>query len=82
MIHSTPYIPPTSLEVRMLRTLHDALEEKFKGVTEKVVADAKAQFEKELRAALGAAVLNLAHYYTVERMGENLVITVKMEGAK
>lgn len=77
-------IPVSSenLEQRLLRELHAALAHEIQKITETVISDAHATFEKEIRAKLGIAAINLANYYTVERIGGNLVITVRLEGAK
>lgn len=82
MIQPTTKISQDSMESRMMRELHAAIDDKLKKVTDQIVADAKQDFEIELRAAIGAVVVNLATYYSVERCGPDLVIHVKLEGTK
>jgi len=68
-----------SIEARMTRELHKGITERFEQIREQIVADAKQKFENELRAALGNVAINLASYYSVERIGGDLRITVKLE---
>jgi hypothetical protein len=79
MILPTANVPPESLEMRMMREIQKGLQAEFDKVLENIVADAKQQFEKELRAALGSVVCKLSSYYSVERVGGNLMIMVKLE---
>jgi len=47
---------------------------------EKVIEEAVAEFEEKVRKAVGQVVLQLSDYYSVERLGAELVIHVKIEG--
>jgi hypothetical protein len=75
-------IPQDSIESRMLRELSALLDDQVKKVTEKIIADAQEKFASEMRGKLVSIAINLANYYSVERSGGNLVITVKIEGLK
>lgn len=74
--------PAENFEQRLMRELLSHFEKEIKGLTEKIITDATQQFQNEVRMAVGKVVINLANYYTVERIGGNLVITVRLEGAK
>lgn len=82
MYHPTTSIPQDSIESRMMRSLLTSLDDQFKKLTEKIVANAKEQFENELRAKLGTVAINLASYYSVERSAGELIIRVQIEGKK
>ena len=82
MMQPTVNVPPESFENRLLREMLSALNKEMTKLTEKIIADATADFEKQVRASIGTVAINLANYYTVERQGGNMVITVRLEGAK
>jgi hypothetical protein len=63
-----------------MRDFHADIAKHVTNLKERVITDAVNQFEKDLRAKMGTVALNLANYYSVERMGGNLVITVRLEG--
>ena len=75
-------MPAESLEARFLREIRQALDEHIQELRAKVIADAMQKFEREVRASVGTFAINLAEYYSVERVGGNLQIIVKIEGQK
>jgi hypothetical protein len=74
--------PQEDLEQRLLRSIHDALDERVKKIKEQVMADAIVTFTDDMRAAIGTTAIKLSEYYSIERNGVNLVITVNMGGKK
>jgi len=73
-------VPQGTFEDRLMRDFHADIAKHVTNLKERVITDAVNQFEKDLRAKMGTVALNLANYYSVERMGGNLVITVRLEG--
>jgi hypothetical protein len=71
-----------SLEARFLREIHKALDEHISELREKVIANAMQEFERGVREQVGKFAINLAKYYSVERMGDNLQIVVTIAAQK
>jgi len=61
------------------RDILKALENTITEARQRVVKQAVEQFEKEIRVAVGQVAVSLANYYTVERIGAQLLIRVQME---
>lgn len=57
-----------------------ALAAAIKQYQEEVVQEATHVFEKRVREILARTVLNLSNYYAIDRVGANLLITVKIGG--
>lgn len=55
-----------------------ALAAAIRQYQEEVVQEATHIFEKRVREVLANTVLTLSNYYTVDRIGANLLITVKI----
>ena len=79
MISTNP-LPQETIESRLLREVHVAINNQVLELREWAIANAVKKFEEDLRAKVGTVAINLANYYSVERMGGNLVITVRLEG--
>jgi hypothetical protein len=79
MIQPTSHVPSETLEQRMMRSIHEALDKKLKELKEQIIRDAITTFDNELRAAVGTAAIKISEYYSMERLGPNLVITVRLE---
>lgn len=77
---STNPLPQETIESRLLREVHVAINNQVLELREWVIANAVKQFEEDLRAKVGTVAINLANFYSVERRGESLVITVRLEG--
>lgn len=60
----------------------DALEGESGRIKEEVIAEAKQNFEKKIREAVGNIAFSLAEMYSMEILGGNLVITVRIDKEK
>lgn len=72
-------VPPETIEARIMRDLHEAVIKQVADIRCRVITEASKKFEDELRTLIGSVALNLSTYYSVERIGGNMVITVKIE---
>lgn len=63
---------------KLERDIQASIQKQVFETKEKVMKMALQEFELSLRDLLGRTAINIANYFTVERMGQNLVITVKL----
>lgn len=66
-------------EYKIQRDIQRVLAEQIASAKEEVIKLAVKEFEHRIREVCAKTSINLANYYSVERMGANLLITVKME---
>ena len=66
-----------NLAREMVPAVHTMLQTRIAEATDIVIKEAVAEFEAKLRRAIAETVMGLSSYYDVERMGSNVVITVK-----
>ena len=64
---------------KTLRDITDGLQECVTRAKERVIQEAIAKFESEVRADIGRAAIAVANFYSVEKFAENLIITVRLE---
>jgi len=72
-------ITQSSTADALLSDLKKVLEQRIKDLKERIVKEAVAGFEKELREIVGRVTLDLSSYYSVERLGGDLRITVHIQ---
>lgn len=66
--------PETSMSTAIIAAVHSEAER----LRETAIQVAVANYEKELREALGKTAMGIASYYDVEKVGQRLIITVRM----
>ena len=66
-------------EDSVLRAVNTALQEHLAACKEQVIKDALTDLDKKLRDAAGRIAINLTNYFSVERHGPDLVITIRQE---
>lgn len=64
-----------TLERAVLSAIHDAANE----LQEAAIKQAVSEFERNLRKAVGSVAVDVANYFTIERMANQLVIRVQIE---
>jgi hypothetical protein len=64
-----------TLEAAVRQSVQAAARE----MQESLIKEAVLQFERDLRKAVGSVAVNVANYFTVERMQNQLVIRVQIE---
>ena len=62
--------------------IYTALEDETHKIKETAIKEAVSQFEDALRKSIGLVAIRLLDYYSVERIGSELVIHVKLEKEK
>ena len=62
-----------------LQAVNDALAKQVEGAKEQVIKQAVQEFEEKVRTAVGNVAIRVAEYYTVQMLGSQLIITVKLE---
>ena len=62
----------------MQRDIQKLIRDRILEAQEAVIKDAVADFEKVIRQIVGKVAINVSNYYSIERSGPNLVITVKV----
>ena len=72
----------TSMEDRLIIDIKNGIQARVDDAKETFIQNALRQYEKELRDRVGRAAIEISRYFTIEHVGTNLVITVKMEGGK
>jgi hypothetical protein len=68
---------PTARDVA--RDIEAVVAKQAQALTEEAVAEAVKLFEKRMREAIGTCAVNVANYFSVERMGSELLIRVQIE---
>jgi hypothetical protein len=63
----------------IIKTLENSLTKRIEEIRAEVVKDAVEEFTRQVREADGNSAINLANFYSVERMGANLLIRVQIE---
>lgn len=69
-------------EQGLIRAIHLAVHEMAEYEKQKAIEEAVKEFERNLRDMIATAAVKVANYYSVERMGPNLLITVKIGDSK
>lgn len=64
----------------MIEGITKAIEAEAERLREKVIADAVALFEADLRERIAVTAVRLENYYRIDRQDENLIITVRHGG--
>jgi len=72
---------PTSLST-LEETICKAIESQVDAEKEQIIKTAVAEFEKRIRTIVGQMTIELAQYYSIERLGSDLVIRVRIETGK
>jgi hypothetical protein len=65
-------------EEKIRGSIAEILEQEISKVREEVIAAAVAEYEAKVRKAVGNAAVQVSEFYSVHRMGNDLVITVKL----
>ncbi len=68
----------SNIETTMLEHIKNAVQLRADEIRESIIKEATAQFEKELRQAVGQTAINIANYYSVFRAGSDLHISVRI----
>jgi len=63
----------------LTKLIHKELEREIKEIIEKKIISAQKEVEEAIKKETDRIALELLNFYSVERMGENLVITVRKE---
>ena len=61
------------------RLIEEAIKTKSEQIKTQIVEEAVEQFETEVRKAVGQVSLNLFNLYSIERLGQELVIKVRID---
>jgi hypothetical protein len=62
------------------RAIEEALKTRIAEVIDEEVADVQSRVERRVRDLVGAVATSVASRYSVERMGDDVLIRVKIEG--
>jgi hypothetical protein len=62
------------------RNIQEAIQTRIAEVKEQIVREAVREFEKEVRGLISSVAVNVADYYSIQRLANELVIHVKIEG--
>jgi hypothetical protein len=66
------------LQEEIVRVIHDHA----KALTETSIKAAVSKFEQELRLSIGQTAISVADFYSMQRLGSELIIHVKLESSK
>lgn len=66
-------------ESRINGTIEKAISVAVEAEKETIIARAVAEFEKAVRQSVGSVALHVSNHFSIQRMGQDIVITVKME---
>lgn len=69
-------------EDKVIAQIETALKERIAEAKERVIKAALEQLDEEIREAAGKIAINLANYYSVERYGADLRITIYQQERK
>lgn len=69
---------PISFEDSIKNVLHGQVFAAVEREREEVVKQATAEFDKRIRKIVGTVAVELSNYYSVQRLGSDLLITVKL----
>ena len=61
------------------KAVHEAISKAAKDVQETVIQQAVKDFEVLLRKQIGEIAITLANYYSIERLGHDLIIRAQLE---
>lgn len=71
-------VTTTKLEDEIMASIQSAVDR----LKDEIAASAVKEFDREVRKIIGNASINMANYFSVQRLATDLVITVKMEPRK
>jgi hypothetical protein len=74
--------PEESMDARIVREIHIALQKRVDEIKAKIVADAVKEFDAQVREAVGMVAIDLATYYSVEMTRGELLVRVRLEKQK
>ena len=69
----------TSIASSLEATIHKAVQDIAKETQELAIKEAVSNYEIQLRKAVGNIAISLVNFYSVERVGNELLIHVKLE---
>lgn len=72
----------TTSEQGLIRAIHLAVHEMAEHEKQKAIEEAVKEFERNLRDTIATVAVKVANYYSIERLGPNLLITVKIDDKK
>jgi hypothetical protein len=61
--------------------LHE-VKEQIEKAKEEAVVQAAEQFQKRVKEIIGNVAMDISNYYSIERIGQDILIRVKFEQAK
>jgi hypothetical protein len=62
---------------RLEGTIRQTVNAEIEQVKEDIIKDAVSSFEKQIRKVVGFVTIDVANYYSIQRSGTDLCITVK-----
>lgn len=68
-----------TFEDTIKKQIADEIVDRVAACREEVVKSAVAEFDRQVRQEIGHASVAIANYFSVERVGPNLVITIRIE---
>lgn len=71
-----------SFQESLQKTIENDILEQVKAAQESVISKAKDEFEVKIRSLIGSVAISLLNYYSIERIGTELVIRVQLEKKK
>jgi hypothetical protein len=74
-----PLMDPVTFLNTLEESLKQAIQERVNEARERIVQVAVETFEKEVRQLIGSVAVNLSQFYSIQRLGPDLVIHVKMD---
>ena len=64
------------------RTILHEVNEQIEKAKEEAVAQAAEGFQKRVKEIIGNVAMDISNYYSIERIGQDILIRVKFEQAK
>lgn len=71
-----------ALQESVEKTVIETISAQVESIKEEIVKAAVEKFEKEIKKAVGQVAIALSNYFSVERMGSDLLIRVKFDNSK
>lgn len=74
-----PEIQPVSTINQIELAVHKAIQEQVDKAKEEIIQTVMKDFEKKIRETVGKVAITLANYYSVQTLGNELIIRVQIK---
>lgn len=71
-------VMPLTFEDTIHRSIYSAIADEIERQREKVIKEAVEEFDRNIRKTIANAVISVSDYYSIQMLGPELVIHVKL----